>query len=61
MSGDSNAILQPVTSWTLSTFGENLIANSPDDGKVYEWSLSTSATAQLLSKRPYIHQGNLCG
>ena len=52
MSGDSNAILQPVTSWTLSTFGENLIANSPDDGKVYEWSLSTSATAQLLSNAP---------
>jgi len=52
MSGDSNAILQPVTSWTLSTFGENLIANSPDDGKVYEWALSTSTTAQLLSNAP---------
>lgn len=52
MSGDTNAILQPVTSWTLSTWGENLICNTADDGKVYEWSLATGTPAALLTNAP---------
>lgn len=52
MSGDSNAILQPVTSWTFSTWGENLICNTVDDGKVYQWSLATGTPASILSNAP---------
>ncbi len=48
----NNIVLQPSTAWTMSNWGQNLIVNSPDDGKVYEWSLSTSTNAALLSNAP---------
>jgi hypothetical protein len=36
----------------LSAWGENLIASSPDDGKVYEWALNTGSAAAVLSNAP---------
>ena len=48
----NNIVLQPSTAWTLSTWGEHLIANSLDDGKVYQWTLNTSSSATVLSNAP---------
>lgn len=52
LSGTTNQVLLPSTGWTFSTFGENLIANSPDDGKVYQWALTLGTPAQVLSNAP---------
>ncbi len=49
---NTSSQLQDATSWTLSTFGETLIANSPDDGKVYQWSLSSSSIATQVANSP---------
>jgi len=46
------AVPEPVTTWSLDSFGQYLIACSSDDGKIYEWQLSTSAVATLLSNAP---------
>ena len=46
------AVPDPVTTWSLDSFGQYLIACSSDDGKVYEWQLSTSTAAALLSNAP---------
>ena len=52
LSGTTNQVLLPSTGWTFSNFGENLIANSPDDGKVYQWALTLGTPAQVLSNAP---------
>jgi len=44
--------IRPATSWTLDTFGENLVACTADDGKIYEWSLATGTPAAVLSNAP---------
>ena len=46
------AVPTPATTWSLDTFGQNLVACSSSDGKIYEWQLSTSAVAQVLSNAP---------
>lgn len=40
------------TSWSLSTWGEYLIACSDSDGKIYEWQLNTGTPAAVLSNAP---------
>ena len=40
------------TTWSLDSFGQYLLAMSSDDGKLYEWQLSASADAALLSNAP---------
>lgn len=42
----------PATSWALSNWGENLIACSDADGKIYEWSLNTASPAALIANAP---------
>ncbi|WP_396190010.1 hypothetical protein [Flavobacterium sp.] len=42
----------PATVWSLDTWGENLVACSPDDGKLYEWTLNTAADAVAISGAP---------
>lgn len=44
--------IQPATSWALDTWGENLVACTADDGKIYEWSLATGTPAAVLSNAP---------
>ena len=46
------AIAAPVTTWSLDSFGQHLIACSSSDGKIYQWQLSTSAVSQVLSNAP---------
>lgn len=40
------------TSWSLSTWGEYLIACSVSDGKIYEWQLDTGVVAAAVSNAP---------
>jgi hypothetical protein len=42
----------PATSWSLSTWGENLLACSDADGKIYEWDLNTSNPAVAVTNAP---------
>lgn len=40
------------TQWTLDTFGQNPVGVSPDDGKIYEWDLTTTDPATQPSGSP---------
>ncbi len=40
------------TVWDLDTFGQYLVGCSPDDGKIYQWTLSTATPAAALSGAP---------
>lgn len=44
----------PATTWSLDTFGENLIACSNHDGKIYEWPLgfATPTPAAVILNAP---------
>jgi hypothetical protein len=42
----------PVTTWSLDTFGQYLIACSSSDGKIYEWQLDNASAAAVLSNAP---------
>ena len=48
---DSTTILE-ATTWSLDTFGQNLVACSPDDGKLYEWTLNTATAAAQIANSP---------
>jgi hypothetical protein len=40
------------TVWTLDTFGQYLVGVSPDDGKLYEWTLATGTPAAVITNAP---------
>lgn len=44
--------LTPATTWTLDNWGENLLACSNADGKIYEWDLDTANDAVALTNAP---------
>lgn len=41
-----------VTTWALDVWGENLVGCSVDDGKLYEWTLSTGTAAAQIANSP---------
>jgi hypothetical protein len=45
----SNSIPLPATTFDLDNFGEILIACSVDDGKLYEWDLTTTIGSELVA------------
>ena len=47
-----NTLVLDATQWTLDTWGENLLGVSPDDGKLYEWSLNTANDAVQVANAP---------
>lgn len=47
---DTNVI--PASSWSLDTFGENLIAVMDSDNKLYEWTLDPLVEAAIISGAP---------
>jgi hypothetical protein len=51
----------PATTWLLDTWGQNLIAISSSDGKIYEWSLgfSTPILAEEIANAPENNQAVL--
>ena len=48
----TSSVLLDATTWSLHPWGQNLIANTADDGKIYEWALNTGAVATILSNAP---------
>jgi hypothetical protein len=48
---DTGSIL-PATTWSLENWGEYLLANTSDDGKIYQWQLNASTPAAVLSNAP---------
>ena len=44
--------IQPATAWNLQLWGEYLLANNRDDGKVYEWQLDNTAIAAQVANAP---------
>jgi hypothetical protein len=42
----------PATVWSLDNWGQNLLAMSPDDGKLYEWSLNVANPAVQVTNSP---------
>ena len=49
ISPDSDSIPLPATTWDLDNFGEILIACSVDDGKIWEWDLTTTVGSELVT------------
>lgn len=48
---EAAAFSDPVT-WALDTWGEYLVACSPADGKLYEWTLGTGTPAAVIANAP---------
>lgn len=48
----SSDLLINATTWSLDNWGEYLVACSSADGKIYEWQLSPSTQAAVLSNAP---------
>lgn len=44
--------LTNITVWSLDTWGENLVACTHEDGKLYEWSLNTANRAVAIANAP---------
>jgi hypothetical protein len=40
------------TTWALDTWGEYLVGCTPDDGKIYEWTLNTANPAVVIANAP---------
>lgn len=47
-----NLTILPATTWSLDTFGQYLVACSPDDGKLYEWQLNSAVPAAQIANAP---------
>jgi len=45
---DTGTIL-PATTWSLDNWGEYLVGCTADDGKLYEWDLTTTAGAEIVT------------
>lgn len=45
----SSSIPQEATTWKLDNFGENLIGLHQDDGRIWEWDLTTTVGSELVS------------
>ncbi len=48
----SSGVFQEATTWALDTWGENLLACSSSDGKIYEWQLNPSTLPTALANAP---------
>lgn len=48
---DSTNVL-PASSWTLDTFGQNLVGVMDTDSKLYEWTLNTAVPAAVITGSP---------
>lgn len=45
------------TTWQLDLWGEYLIGCSPDDGKLYEWTLNSGTPAAVIANAPTSNKG----
>jgi hypothetical protein len=47
-----NGEVLPATTWSLDTWGQNLVGCSTYDGKLYEWTLNTATPAAVITNAP---------
>ena len=48
----NTGVYQEATTWSLDNFGQNLVACSSTDGKLWEWTLNTSNKAAAIANAP---------
>jgi hypothetical protein len=48
----ASGVYDEATTWSLDTWGENLLACSSEDGKIYEWTLNTAVLPTVLTNAP---------
>jgi len=51
-----SSVLDAAT-WTLDTWGQNLIGCAAQDGKIYEWTLNTASAAAAVTNAPTSNRG----
>lgn len=51
-SADSFGNYSEATTWQLDNWGQNLVATSVSDGKIYEWQLNTANDAAQIANSP---------
>lgn len=44
--------IRAATTWSLDTWGEYLVACTPDDGTLWEWQLNTASNAAAIANAP---------
>ena len=55
---NSDIIPQEASTWQLDNFGQNLIALHQDDGRLFEWPLSTTTGAELITNGSFATDAN---
>jgi len=53
----NDGVYQEATTWSLDTWGENLIACSSKDGRLFEWTLTPSTPAAVIANAPTDNKG----
>jgi hypothetical protein len=53
----SSGVYAEATTWSLDTWGENLLACSSTDGKIYEWALNPAVIAAQVTNAPISNKG----
>jgi len=53
----SSGVYAEATTWSLDTWGENLLACSSTDGKIYEWALNPAVIAAQVTNAPINNKG----
>ena len=55
---NSDSIPQEASTWQLDNFGQNLIALHQDDGRLFEWPLSTATGSELVTNGTFATDAN---
>jgi hypothetical protein len=54
----SSSIPQEATTWKLDNFGQNLIGLHQDDGRIWEWDLTTTIGSELVTNGNFATDAN---
>ena len=54
---EAYAIARPATMWTLGTWGENLIAHTLNDGRLFEWAPGTPKAVPIVATSGTVPEG----
>lgn len=49
---DTSGLVLDAATWSFDAWGQNLVACSTSDGKLYEWTLSTALPAAVIANAP---------
>lgn len=54
----SDSVPQEATTWQLDNFGQNLVGLHQDDGRIFEWDLTTTVGAELVTNGAFASDAN---